>query len=57
MSKREWFVLAGIAGAVVVGLALEPDHAAMSAHAGQHSTDMAAMPAARTVTLAVSGMT
>lgn len=57
MSKREWLVLAGIVGAVLVGLALEPDHTVMSGHADASAMDMQAMPAGRTVTLAVSGMT
>lgn len=56
MSKREWIVLAGIIGVVLVGVALEPDHTAMSGHAAG-SMDMEVMPAGRTVTLAVSGMT
>jgi hypothetical protein len=57
MSKRERIVLAGLVAAVLVGIALEPDHATMSEHTNGGAMVGHAMPAARTVTLAVSGMT
>jgi len=57
MSKREWIVLAGIIGVVLVAVALEPDHGAISGHLVGGSMDMQVMPPGRTVTLLVSGMT
>ncbi|HEX9728062.1 MAG TPA: hypothetical protein VGA37_06135 [Gemmatimonadales bacterium] len=57
MARREWFVLGGILAVVVVAVALEPDHSAMPEHADGGAMHMEATPAARTVTLAVSGMT
>jgi len=57
MSKREWTVLAGIAVAVLVGIALEPEHTTMPGHSHSDATVGNATPAATTVTLAVSGMT
>ena len=56
MSKAEWAVLAGIVGAVTLGIAAEPDHEDMAGH------DLASMvmeetPTSQTVTLAVTGMT
>ncbi|MFQ5550135.1 MAG: hypothetical protein ACE5FJ_02730 [Gemmatimonadales bacterium] len=56
MSKTEWALFAGIVGAVMVAIAVEPNHQDMAGH------DPAAMvmeetPTSQTVTLAVTGMT
>lgn len=57
MSKGEWMVLAGIVVAVLVGIALEPDHPTMPGHFNGDAMVRHAMPTATTVTLVVSGMT
>lgn len=56
MSKVEWAVFAGIVGAVVVGVAAEPDHEDMAGH-GHAAVVVEATPTSQTVTLAVTGMT
>ena len=56
MSKVEWAVFVGIVGAVVIGIAVEPDHEDMAGH--DHAAMMTeATPTPHTVTLAVTGMT
>ncbi len=56
MSKIEWAIFAGIAGVVVIGIAVEPDHEDMAGH-DQAAMVMEATPTSHTVTLAVTGMT
>lgn len=56
MSKAEWAVFAGIVGAVVLGIAAEPDHADMAGH-DHAAMVMEATPTSHTVTLAVTAMT
>ena len=56
MSKTEWALLAGFAGAVVVAIAAEQDHEDMAGH--DHGAVVTEeTPTSHTVTLAVTGMT
>ena len=57
MSKREWLVLGSIAGLVLAGLAIEPDHTEMSGHAHGDGMVAGATTAGQTVMLAITGMT
>ncbi len=58
MSKREWIVLLGIAGVVLVGITMQPSHQQMDEMNHLASKGMAVGVAnGHGVVLAVSGMT